>query len=103
MAQVRASKPTERNPVYIVRLKREIREGLDKVGVGSAKVDFERIQGTKLFRFRVIAAALSKLTHSERQDLVWRMVGRTLRDDEQIFISTIVTLTLSEASGRAAA
>ena len=84
-------------PPYIVRLRNAIDEELSKLDIAPTEVSVEPIARTNLFRFRIVAPKFSKLRHIERQDLVWRVVRLHLGDDEQLRISTITTVTPSEA------
>lgn len=104
MAQVnKRSDGGDRVPPYLVRLKQDLFDSLERIGVGKPKIEIIPVPGTKLWRFRVITKGFAKLRHSERQDLVWRVVAQTLDKDQQLFISVIYTLTPSEASGQSAA
>ena len=77
------------------RLHDDLIQGLQTAGI-AAKVDIERVQGTKLHRVFVVADAFAKLRPAERQDLVWRIVDQSLTADERLRISMIFTVTKSE-------
>lgn len=92
-----ARKPPVKTPQHIDRLRRTLKEELAKLHIKPTEISVEPVVGTKLFRFRIVAPKFANLRHTERQDLVWRLVRRELDDDEQLHISTITTLTPSEA------
>ncbi|MBY0307795.1 MAG: hypothetical protein K2Q09_03550 [Phycisphaerales bacterium] len=88
-------------PAFILRLKKRLKAELERAGI-PAEIDSQPVGGTKLHRLTVIAAKFAKLRFSERQALVWRIVDEEV-PKEQLFISIILTLTPSEASGESAA
>lgn len=81
------------------RLIESLRSGLRAVGI-AAEVKVDPIKGTRLHRVHVTSPAFDKLRPSERQDLVWRIIGFTFPQDEQLRISMILTLSPRELSGR---
>lgn len=87
---------TMKKPLFVKRLKDALTEGLKNAGI-VARVAYERVPTTKLYRFAVLAGKFESLTHSERQSLVWRIAEQALPPDEQILISKILTLTPEEA------
>lgn len=90
MAQVKA-----RPPSFVVRLRDALATELTAAGI-AAQVGFERIPGTKLYRFQVVAKAFKSMWHTERQNLVWRVVNRALARDEDMRVAGIMTLTPDE-------
>lgn len=90
-------KPIVKTPAFIVRLKAALHAGLAQLDIPPTDVLFEAVPGTKLFRCRIVAPKFSKLRHLERQDLVWRLVRKELGEEGELHISTITTLTPSEA------
>ena len=80
---------------FEAKLKRILQEGLSKAGI-AAYVITEKIRGTKLHRVTVISYGFSRLRHSERQDLAWRIVSQHFDPDQQLRISMIVTLDHAE-------
>jgi hypothetical protein len=93
MAKVKAAPRT-----FEQKLVRTLREGLCAAGI-EAEVDLEPIRGTKLRRVYVTSPTFEKLRHSERQDLVWRIVGFTFPQEDQLRISMILTLSPRELRG----
>jgi hypothetical protein len=91
-----ASRP--RQDQFAVRLRGLLERGLGKAGI-KAKVEVQRVPTTRLHRVLVVAEEFGKLRPSERQDLVWRIVGDDLSRDEQLRISMILTLSQSESAG----
>lgn len=85
-------------PPFVVELKKALRDDLQAAGI-VAKISSEAIPATKLHRFMVLADNFKKLSHSERQDLVWRIAKKTLTPEEELLVSMILTLTPEEASG----
>jgi hypothetical protein len=83
-------------PPFVARLKQALEEDLKTAGL-AAKADYERIATTNLFRFIVLAKQFDALRPSERQDLVWRIATSVLQPEEQLLISSILTLTPEEA------
>jgi hypothetical protein len=94
MAQMTA---TEKN--LKSRVRAALEEGLAVGGI-TAKVSTEAIKGTKLTRVLVTSPQFKSLRPSERQDLVWRIMGDTFQWDEQLRISMIMTLTPEELAGK---
>ena len=82
-------------PKFDAKLKQAIREGLARGGI-EADISLERIPGTKLRRVLVVSKQFDKMRPSERQDLVWRIVGQRFSQEDQLLISMIVTLAPSE-------
>jgi hypothetical protein len=81
------------------KLRKALRDGLKAAGL-DANIDMEPIRGTKLRRVHVTSAAFDKLRPSERQDLVWRIVGFTFPQEDQLKISMILTLSPRELQGK---
>jgi hypothetical protein len=84
---------------FASRLHDRLIEGLRIAGI-EARVDIERIQGTKLHRVFVVADAFAKLRPSERQDLIWRIADQALTPEERLQISMIFTVTKDELAER---
>ncbi len=91
MARVKA-------PPFVAKLRRGLKDDLEAAGI-SAKISSEPIPMTKLYRFMVLAGNFKKMSHSERQDLVWRIAKKSLQPQEELLVSMILTLTPEEASG----
>lgn len=81
------------------KLIKTLRDGLSSAGIRS-EVDLEPIRGTKLRRVWVVSPTFEKLWHSERQDLVWRIVGFTFSQEDRLKISMIVTVSPRELRGK---
>lgn len=88
-----------RSDAFPTRLKRILEEGLHVGGI-KAEVEIEKVKGTKLYRVYVIAPQFENLNASERQDLVWRILGQHLRSEEQLQISMIYPVTSDDLVGR---
>jgi hypothetical protein len=84
---------------FDTRLRKAILKGLGQAGI-DAKVETEPVPTTKLHRVLITARQFKQLRPSERQDLVWRIVGASFAPDEQLRISMIITLTPDEFAGR---
>jgi len=84
---------------FPVRLRTVLAGGLKGAGI-DAEVRTEAVPTTKLHRVMVIARKFKHLPPSERQDLVWRIVGTRFSQEEQLQISMIVTLTPDEMAGK---
>lgn len=94
-------RPKVKNPAYVIRLKTAFETQLARLGILPSHVLVESVPGTRLYRFRIVAAKFSKLPHIERQDLVWNIVRQELGPREQLHVSTITTLTPSESKDAA--
>jgi acid stress-induced BolA-like protein IbaG/YrbA len=70
-------------------------DGLRRVGI-RAEVDSEPVRKTKLYRFFVVSEKFKRMSYSERQKVVWRIVERALSEAKLERISMIVTLTPDE-------
>ncbi len=81
------------------KLHQILTEGLKKSGIRS-HIETQAIRMTKLYRVLIIASKFKNLRPSERQDLVWRIIGQHLQPDDQLQISMIYTLTPEEARGK---
>ena len=81
------------------RIRSLLEEGLAIGGI-NAKVSTEAVRGTKLTRVLVAAPGFKSLRPSERQDLVWRILGSSLNHEDQLRISMVTTLTPDELSGK---
>jgi hypothetical protein len=90
----------KKNSEFLDRLRASLIRGLNAGGI-PATVQFARIPTTHLYRVGVLAPKFKLLKHSERQDLVWRIVEQALSPDEMLQISMILTLTPSETRGAA--
>ena len=93
MAKVKAASRT-----FEQKLIRTLRDGLGVAGI-EAEVALEPIRGTKLRRVYVTSPTFEKLRHSERQDLVWRILGFTFSQEDQLKISMVLTLSPRELRG----
>ena len=60
------------------------------------KVYIERVPGTRLNRVTVVSSAFKRLRPSERQDLIWRIVGSGFGIEDQLRISMIYTFSSDE-------
>lgn len=85
-----------KTPPFVTELKDAFVRELKQVGI-PAEADFEPVPTTKLFRFIVVAKKFKAMPFSERQDLVWRIADKTLPEDKQLRVSSILTLTPEEA------
>lgn len=84
---------------FAARLRQVLVDDLKTAGI-NAEVRTEAVPTTKLHRVLVTARQFKQLPPSERQDLVWRIVGRHFNQEEQLLISMIVTLTPDEMAGK---
>ncbi len=80
---------------FVNRLKRQLQNDLQKVGI-RADVEAEKVGTTKLYRFRATAGKFAKLSHRERQNVVWQIVDGMLDPSQRLRISMITTMTPSE-------
>ncbi|HMN40664.1 MAG TPA: hypothetical protein PKE29_07435 [Phycisphaerales bacterium] len=95
-------KTRTRSPAFIARVRNALMQDLARAGI-AAEVTVEPIRGTKLHRITVIAGKFAKLRFTERQAVVWKIIDQVLDKKDQLFISMVLTLTPSEASGESAA
>ena len=96
-AEASPAKSKAKAPAFITRLKRELRLELDELELAPKEVVATRVEGTKLYRVRIIASKFSKLGYSERQDIIWRALKNRFDERTLMQISGIRTLTPSEA------
>ena len=85
-------------PPFLTRLESALVEGLQEAGI-PAKVQYERIPTTRLYRLYVLAPKFKALRPMDRQDLVWRIADHAVPFKELLRVSTIQTLTPEELSG----
>ncbi len=91
MAQIKSSS------AFSNRVRSSLTTGLKTAGI-PARVEVRKIPGTKLHRVAVVAPKFKALQPSERQDLVWRIIGQTFKPEEELKISMIMTIDQEEAS-----
>ena len=77
------------------RLREVLVRGLNEVGI-TAEIETEPIRGTRLCRALVISPQFEDMWLSERQAVVWDIIGRSFPVEDQIRISIVVTLTPEE-------
>jgi acid stress-induced BolA-like protein IbaG/YrbA len=70
-------------------------DGLRRVGV-PADVESEPVRGTKLYRFFVVSPKFKRMSYSERQKVVWRILERNLSESRLQRVSMVMTLTPEE-------
>ena len=85
-----------KQPTHVRKLLGALETALRKAGI-RAFIDTERIPATKLHRIVVLTEQFEALSPSERQNLVWRIAQQVLDFDEQLLVSSILTLTPEEA------
>jgi hypothetical protein len=73
-------------------------DGLKEAGIRSTTIRMERIPQTRLTRVLVTSPTFKQLRHSERQDLVWRIIGQHFTPDEQLHISMVMALAPREVN-----
>jgi hypothetical protein len=76
-----------------------LKKGLALGGIADAKITFEVVPGTRYVRLAITSKKLGKLSHAERQAVVWRIVEQALDPDDLVRISMILTLTPEEQKG----
>ena len=79
------------------RLRGVLAKGLETAGI-KATIHLESIPHTKLTRVQVVSALFKQLRHSERQDLVWRIINQHFTPEQQLRISTVMTVAPRELS-----
>lgn len=77
------------------RVRGVLSKGLAEAGI-QATIRTEAIPQTKLTRVQIVSPTFRQLRHSERQDLVWRIIGQHFTANEQLHISMIMTLATQE-------
>jgi hypothetical protein len=85
--------------VLAERIAEALKSGLATAGITLEEIETEPIRGTKLIRVTLVAKGFERVNHTERQDIVWRILNRTLTPDEQLRVSMVVTLTPKELAG----
>jgi len=86
-------------PTFLNDLVLQITKALKASGI-PAKVTFNPVPTTKLFRVFVMAPKFREMSPSERQDLVWRITDQVLTPEQQMRISMILTLAEEKASSK---
>ena len=94
------AKVKELSGAFEGRIGDALRKGLRIAGIQPARISVGPIQGTKLHRVIVEAPAFKKLRPTERQDLVWRIIGQKFPPDDHLRISMILTVTPAEFRGQ---
>ena len=94
MTQKKAGKQALAND-FPIKIRHALSSGLKKAGI-TATIAMEPVSATKLYRVLVKSKQFKSLRPSERQDLVWRIMGQNFNPDEQLRISMIVTLSPDE-------
>jgi hypothetical protein len=89
---------TTRPLSFARRLQETLTRGLATAGI-KAKVKTEPVRTTRLHRVLVTAKKFDELAPSERQNLVWRIIGQNFSPEEQLLISMVLTLTPDELKG----
>ncbi len=84
-------------PAFRRKLEQTLRAGLKAAGV-RADIETQRVPHTSLVRAMVLSAQFKDLWASERQDLVWKILGRSFTPDEQLRIS-VIALAPNELGG----
>src|SRR5438046_1892071 len=74
---------------FVHRLKGVLADSLTAAGLDT-EVRTEPVRLTKLYRVLVVSKQFKHMRPSERQDLVWRIVGDKLTQQEQLRISMIL-------------
>jgi hypothetical protein len=87
------------NQEFLRRLRSVLVTNLAKAGIKVEDFSTEPIRGTKLNRVLLVADAFDNMGPSERQDLIWRIVGQHFTSDEQLRISMIMALGSKETVG----
>lgn len=82
-------------PAHVTKLMKVLRDRLKAAEI-PATVESERIPTTRLYRIIVLAEKFKSMPHSDRQSLVWRIAESVLSVDEQLLISSILTLEPAE-------
>lgn len=82
-------------PALVDAFAEGVTEALEEVGI-DARVEYEPLAGTKLYRLYVVSDDFRSLQHAERQDLVWRIADEVLTPAQTRRISMILTLTGDE-------
>ena len=81
------------------RLIKALKGDLLAAGIKVKEVTAHRVRGTKLHRAIVIAKEFDKLGYTERQHLIWRIIGRHFTPEEQLRISAVYAFSPDEARG----
>ena len=83
------------NPAFLEKLKSALKDGLADLGI-TAEVLSEPVRRTRLYRFYVISNEFEHMQHTERQEVVWRIVRDVLGIPGATRISMVLTLTMDE-------
>ncbi|MBM3241055.1 hypothetical protein FJZ31_32630 [Candidatus Poribacteria bacterium] len=75
-----------------------LRRGLKAHGVNPKIHAESAVNGTK-WRFSVISEDFAPWLHSERQDVIWRILRESLSAEELLKVTIVLALTKKEAVG----
>lgn len=86
-------------PVFVQTLRDALVARLGDVGL-QCEVEYEPVQGTKMYRFFVYSDGFAEMGYTERQSLIWRITENALPPHDAIKVSMILTLTPDEVGER---
>jgi acid stress-induced BolA-like protein IbaG/YrbA len=79
-------------PKFGKKLRDVLERGLRERQI-DATVETERVRNTALYRALVVTPQFEHMYHSERQDIIWRIITEAMSTEELLHISTILALT----------
>lgn len=85
-------------PIRLLPTLASIKTDLKDIGIRSVQIHWQPVKGTELHRFLVISPDFSKVRNAERQELVWRVVEKSLPKEQYLQVLSMLTLTVKEAS-----
>ena len=80
------------------RLEEALRDGLRKVGI-EAEVETQPVPTTLLHRAIVVSPQFRELGYMDRQEVIWRILDQFFSRDDQLYISSVWTMTPAEMEG----
>jgi|FaiFalFF_MnMetaG_3_1042247.scaffolds.fasta_scaffold15643_2 hypothetical protein len=81
------------------KVKAALRKGLKAYGIQPKRIIAEpAVNGTK-WRFLIISDDFEPWLFSERQDVIWRLLEKSLEADELLKVTMVMALTEKEAKG----
>lgn len=77
-------------PIAIIKLRDRISKDLN------AEVEIDASEGSRQYTLWVVSGTFSKLSHLQRQDLVWSLVDEVCSREESMMIMLIMTYAPGE-------
>ena len=84
-------------PAFVKQIETTLADDLRQFDI-KARVLWEQVLRTRLFRFYVVSDDFEHMQHSERQEVVWRILRAHFSESQLAYISMVLTATSEEIS-----